>query len=124
MAQISSSSGTHSGTPTITQRILMTTLPDEGQAREVAKLLVTRKLAACINILPKMTSIYEWEDKLEQGEEHLLLIKTEQHLVTELQNTIKEIHPYELPEIIAVNIDAGYEKYLGWIRESTNRKIN
>ena len=96
----------------------MTTLPDEIQAKELAKTLVTGKLAACINILPKMTSIYEWQGKLEQGEEHLLLIKTEQHRVTELQNAIKAAHPYELPEIVVVPIVSGYAPYLNWISES------
>ena len=98
----------------------MTTLPDEKQAKELARILVTRKLAACINILPKMTSIYEWQGKLEQGEEHLLIIKTEQDRLAELQETIKEAHPYELPEIIVVPIVSGYEPYLNWISNSVN----
>jgi len=96
----------------------MTTLPDEEQAKELAGILVTRKLAACINILPKMTSIYEWQGKLELGEEHLLIIKTEQNRLAELQDTIKEAHPYELPEIIVVPIVGGYEPYLNWISNS------
>lgn len=96
----------------------MTTFPDEHQAREVAKQLVSNKLAACINILPKMTSIYQWQGKLEQGEEHLLLMKTEQHRVAELQDAIKEAHPYELPEIVVVPILGGYPPYLNWISES------
>ncbi len=98
----------------------MTTLPDEEQAKELASVLVTRKLAACINILPKMTSIYVWQGKLEQGEEHLLIIKTEQSRLVELQDTIKEAHPYELPEIIVVPIVGGYEPYLNWISNSVN----
>ena len=98
----------------------MTTLPDEKQAEELARILVTRKLAACINILPKMTSIYVWQGKLEQGEEHLLIIKTEQSRLAELQETIKEAHPYELPEIIVVPIVSGYEPYLNWISNSVN----
>lgn len=98
----------------------MTTFPDENQAREVAKTLISNKLAACINILPKMTSVYQWEGKLELGEEHLLLIKTEQHRVAELQSAIKEVHPYELPEIVVVPILSGYEPYLKWISESVH----
>ena len=110
MSPISSSPDTH--------YIILTTLPDETKAREVAEMLVTRKLAACINILPKMTSVYEWEGKLELGEEHLLLIKTAGQRVGELQNTIKETHPYELPEIVVVPIVDGFEPYLNWISES------
>ena len=98
----------------------MTTFPDENQAKEVAKILVSNNLAACINILPKMTSIYQWQGKLEQGQEHLLLIKTEQHRVAELQSAIQEAHPYELPEIVVVPILSGYEPYLKWISESVH----
>jgi periplasmic divalent cation tolerance protein len=105
-------------TSSATQRILMTTLPDEDQARDIAKALVTQKLAACINILPMMTSIYEWEGKVEQGEEHLLLIKTEQQSIEAIQNVILDVHPYELPEIVVVPIVGGYEPYLKWISES------
>ncbi len=105
-------------TPELTQRILMTTLPDEAQANALARVLVSGKLAACVNILPKMTSIYEWQGKLEQSEEHLLLIKTEQHRVAALQNAIREAHPYELPEIVVVPIVSGYKPYLNWISES------
>ena len=98
----------------------MTTFPDENQAREVAKILISNRLAACINILPKMTSVYQWQGKLELGEEHLLLIKTEQHRVAELQNAIVEAHPYELPEIVVVPILSGHEPYLEWISESVH----
>ena len=114
MAPISSPPNSEPGSA----RILMTTLPDETRAKQLAKTLVTGKLAACINILPKMTSIYEWQGKLEQGEEHLLLIKTEQHRVSELQDAIKAAHPYELPEIVVVPIVSGYAPYLNWISES------
>ena len=92
----------------------MTTLPDEAQARELAKTLVTDKLAACINILPKMSSIYEWQGKLEQGEEHLLLIKTEQHRVAELQNAIKQVPCFQGigvemdPNLPSFSADEGY----------------
>ena len=105
-------------TPELTQRILMTTLPDATQANALARRLVSGKLAACVNILPKMTSIYAWQGKLEQSEEHLLLIKTEQHRVAALQNAIREAHPYELPEIVVVPIVSGYKPYLNWISES------
>lgn len=84
----------------------------------MAKTIVTNKLAACINILPKMTSIYRWQGKLEQGEELMLVIKTEADCIEQLQNTIIKMHPYELPEIVVVPIVDGYAPYLSWIGES------
>lgn len=99
-------------------RILMTTLPDEEQARDLARSIVGMKLAACVNILPRMTSIYQWLGELEEGNEHLLLIKTRQSCIEELQARIREEHPYELPEIVVVPIVDGYPPYLNWINES------
>jgi len=99
-------------------RILMTTFPDLEQAKQVAKTIVTNKLAACINILPKMTSIYQWQGNLEEGEELMLVIKTEVDCIDKLQKTILEMHPYELPEIVVVPIVGGHTPYLDWIGES------
>lgn len=99
-------------------RLVMTTIGTQEQAQTLAEQLVNANLCACVNILPKMQSIYRWHGKLERGDEHLLLIKTRQERVDDVINTIKANHPYELPEIIAVPITYGYEPYLTWITES------
>ena len=88
------------------------------QAEILAEQLVKAHLAACVNILPKMKSVYHWQGKLEHGDEHLLLIKTSQEQVDTVFELIKASHPYELPEIIAVPITYGYKPYLNWITES------
>jgi periplasmic divalent cation tolerance protein len=99
--------------------LVMTTLPDPDSATRLAEYLVTQKLAACINILPSMTSVYIWKEKLERGSEHLLLIKTRRERFDALAEAIKSQHPYELPEIIAIPVVAGLPAYLHWIAENT-----
>ena len=86
----------------------------------MADRLINSGLAACVNILPLMQSVYRWQGKLEHGEEHLLLIKTRIERVESVISTIKANHPYELPEIIAVPIDSGFEPYLNWITQSVH----
>lgn len=102
-------------------QIVLTTFPDMDSAQQLAESLVTQHYAACVNILPMMTSIYSWRGKLEQGEEHQLVIKTDKDRVDDVQETILELHPYELPEIIIVPIVGGYKPYLNWISESVQK---
>jgi len=111
----------HMNTYSSPYQIVMTTFPDMDSAQQLAERLITQHLAACVNILPAMTSIYSWQDKLEHGQEHQLLIKTEQNRTNEVQNEIKQIHPYELPEIIVVPILDGHKPYLNWISESVHK---
>jgi periplasmic divalent cation tolerance protein len=92
--------------------------PDAETAAEIALALVERRLAACVNVLPGVTSIYRWLGEVERAEEHLLVVKTHWQAYAELEATIQELHPYELPEVIAVNIEEGLPEYLAWI--STN----
>lgn len=101
--------------------LVMTTLPDADSAARLAERLVTEKLAGCVNILPAMTSVYIWKEKLERGNEHLLLIKTRREYFDTLAEAIKSQHPYELPEIIAIPVVAGLPAYLQWINESTEK---
>ena len=101
-------------------RLVMTTIGTQEQAQTLAEQLVNANLAACVNILPKMHSIYRWQGKLEHGEEHFLLIKTRIERVESVIHTIKANHPYELPEIIAVPIDGGLQPYLTWITEAVS----
>ena len=99
-------------------RLVMTSIGSQMEAQTLAEELVSLELAACVNILPKMESVYQWQGKLEHGDEHLLLIKTRLERVDDVINTIAANHPYELPEIIAVPIAGGFEPYLNWITES------
>ena len=98
--------------------VVINTCPDKETARNVATILVKEKWAACVNILPGITSVYPWKDKIETGEEVLLLIKSRNALYPQLEARLREIHPYELPEIINVSISGGLEAYLGWITDS------
>jgi len=98
--------------------LVLSTTESRDQARRIAEALVDRKLAACVNIIPKITSIYRWKDKVQEAEEWLLLIKTSSAAFEPLRAALKELHPYELPECIAVAIDDGSEEYLRWITDS------
>lgn len=100
--------------------IVLTTFPDTAQAEAFARELVTAKLAACVNVLPKMTSIYQWEDKLERGEEYQLIIKTRRIHLTSIEQRLKNRHPYKLPELLAIPVVTGSDEYLAWINENTH----
>jgi len=96
-------------------QICLCTCPDEETAQSLATSLVEANLAACVNILPAVQSVYKWKGILEKDQEVLLLIKTQQHRFSEIESHILARHPYELPEIIAVPIEAGLKPYLQWI---------
>ncbi|HEY4732494.1 MAG TPA: divalent-cation tolerance protein CutA [Gammaproteobacteria bacterium] len=100
--------------------IVLNTCPDSASAESIATTLVRNRLAACINIIPNIRSIYEWKGELNKGTEYLLIIKTLAECYKELEKTIQSLHPYELPEIIAVSIEAGLPDYLTWISEIRN----
>lgn len=95
------------------------TCPDIKHARRIATELVARRLAACINVLPAIESVYRWRGKIERAEECLLLIKTASDRLDPLKAAIVELHPYELPEVLAVEIGSGLDRTLGWIIEET-----
>jgi periplasmic divalent cation tolerance protein len=96
--------------------ILVTTGTDE-EAREVAVALLNQRKAACVNILPNISSLFWWHDKLDSARESLLIIKTKASLVKEIVRLVKEVHSYEVPEIIALPIIGGNQEYLDWIGE-------
>lgn len=100
--------------------LVLTTLPDADSAGRVASSLVERRLAACVNILPAGTSVYAWQGKTHRDPENVLLIKTTEARYRQLQDALLALHPYELPEIIAVPITQGLPPYLQWIDESTS----
>ena len=100
--------------------IVLTTFPDLAGAESLAHELVSRKLAACVNILPSMTSIYRWQDKIETGREHQLVIKTQAHRLERIEQWIDKCHPYELPELLVLPVQDGAKDYLTWITEATH----
>ncbi|HWX94941.1 MAG TPA: divalent-cation tolerance protein CutA [Terriglobales bacterium] len=102
------------------KRVVLTTTPSEEEARQIARALVGERLAACVNIIPKVESIYRWQDKVEEAEEYLLLIKTTESAFALLQEKLKELHSYELPECVALAMTAGSPSYLKWIDDSVD----
>ena len=103
--------------------IVLTNAPDRAVAQKIAHALVERKLAACVNILAECTSIYRWQDKIETAIEVPLLIKTRSEIYAEVEAVIKSLHPYELPEIIAVSVERGSHEYLEWLNAATVTEI-
>ncbi|RUO24101.1 divalent-cation tolerance protein CutA [Aliidiomarina minuta] len=100
-------------------QLVLCTVPDQDTASQLARLVVEQKLAACVNIVPQLVSVYEWEGKIEQDNEVLLLIKTQAPCFEALQNLLQQAHPYDVPEIIALDINAGLPAYLNWIKDVT-----
>lgn len=98
-------------------QLVLTTCPDERIAKKIAECLVKEKLAACVNILPKVTSIYHWQNEVHYDNEVQLFIKTKSNKFSQLNARINELHPYDVAEVIALNIQQGDEHYLNWIHE-------
>jgi periplasmic divalent cation tolerance protein len=98
--------------------IVFCTCHDQQQALHIANILVERRLAACVNVLPGVQSVYRWKEKIEIDTEHLLLIKTIEERLEPLRHAITEMHSYEIPEILAVPVAGGSDQYLAWLRES------
>ena len=103
--------------------IVITNAPDRDTALKIARALIERKLAACVNILAECTSVYRWQGKLETATEVPLLIKTRAAIYPDLEAAIKNLHPYELPEIVAVPIERGLPAYLEWVGAETVTEI-
>lgn len=99
--------------------LVLTTVPDDESAETIARALVDEKLAACVNILPPMVSIYTWNGAVERDMERQLIMKTTLARVPELEARLKTLHEYELPEFIVVPITSGSEEYLAWIAVAT-----
>jgi periplasmic divalent cation tolerance protein len=96
-------------------QIILCTCADRDQAEKIARQLIERQLAACVNILPGVHSIYRWQGNVESAEEVLLLIKTRAALSPEVQSTIATLHSYEIPEFLLLPISGGSEPYLAWL---------
>jgi periplasmic divalent cation tolerance protein len=103
--------------------LIITNMPERAAALELARSLVARRLAACVNVLADCASVYRWKGAVENATEVPVLIKTRAALYPEAEAAIRESHPYELPEIIAVPIVRGLAEYLDWVGEETTISI-
>jgi periplasmic divalent cation tolerance protein len=99
--------------------LVITNLPDRASAETLAQALVERRAAACVNILAPCRSVYRWKAAIDTAEEHPLLVKTTQDRYALLERVVRELHPYELPELIAVPIGGGLPAYLEWVTAET-----
>jgi periplasmic divalent cation tolerance protein len=99
--------------------LVMTTLPADADATTFARTLVELRLAACVNLLPALESVYRWEGAVEQEQERQLIIKTARARVPALWERVRELHPYDVPEFVVLPIVDGNEAYLRWVGEST-----
>ena len=98
--------------------LILITASNRIEAEKISKTLVAEKLAACVNIVPKISSRYWWQGKMETASESLLLVKTKKSLIPKLIKKVKAIHSYTVPEIIALQIAQGNPVYLNWIQDS------
>ena len=98
--------------------VALSTVATREDAERIARALVERRLCACVNIVPGLTSVYAWKGAVQTDAELLLVIKTTGEALDGLKSALVEMHPYEVPELIAVGIADGHEPYLDWIRES------
>ncbi len=104
--------------------LVISNFPDHASAEFAAGVLIADKLAACANILPVCMSIYRWEGKVEQTSETPLLLKTTLVAYPRLESALRELHPYEIPEIIAIPVTAGLPAYLAWVAQETQVRMN
>ena len=98
-------------------QVVFVTAPDAEVGARLARALVEERLAACVNVVPGVRSIYRWSGAVQEDDEVLLVIKTREDRVVALSRRVHELHPYELPELIAVGVLGGSERYLAWLRE-------
>jgi len=103
----------------VSESITFSTCKDVRQANRIARTLVKEKLAACVNIIPGIASIYTWKGKIEEGKEVLLVIKSRSSLSKRLTARVKALHSYSVPEVVTLPIASGNPDYLRWVREST-----
>jgi len=99
-------------------KIVLTTTGSQEEARKIARALVDRRLAVCVNIIPQVESIYRWQGKVEDAHEWLLVIKTTGNAFERVRDAIRELHSYDLPECISFSVENGSSAYLDWISES------
>lgn len=100
--------------------VVLMTAGSQEEAEKIAASLVRTMLAACVNIIPGITSVYRWEDEIQRDQEWLLLAKTRRDILDELARHVKELHSYDVPEVIALPIVGGSEAYLRWLNRETH----
>ena len=96
-------------------RVVLVTAPDEAVARDLARALVEERLAACGNIVPAVTSIFRWQGEVQQESEVLVVLKTSAERFAALRTRVLELHPYDVPEVISLAVEAGHQPYLDWL---------
>eukprot|EP00731_Ephydatia_muelleri_P025932 Em0018g32a len=101
--------------------VAMVTAPSMEVAQSLSRNIIQRKLAACVNIIPQVVSIYEWQGNIEESSECLMMIKTQSRHIPELTSFVLAHHPYKVPEVISLKISEGNEAYLKWIEQSTQK---
>ena len=100
--------------------VVLVTAPGIDDARRISMELVSHRLAACVNIIPVVQSVYTWNEKIEESEEALLIVKTTTARYAEVEARVKALHQYTTPEVIALKIERGLAPYLQWLRNSTS----
>ncbi|KAF1047350.1 MAG: Divalent-cation tolerance protein CutA [Herbaspirillum frisingense] len=103
--------------------LVLTNVPEEALAKTLARTLVEEGLAACVNILAPVSSVYRWQGQIEQATEIPLLVKTTQARYAEVEQAILQAHPYDVPEIVALPLAAGLPAYLAWMQEETRKPL-
>ena len=96
---------------------VLTTVSDRESANRIARALVSEKLAACVNVIPGVTSFYEWDGSIQEENEIIILAKTENSVFEKMKKRVIDLHPYDLPELITLDISGGLPEYLEWIRK-------
>ncbi len=102
--------------------MIFSTIDDIEKARKMGKIIVKEKLAGCVNIIPSLESIYIWDGKLNEDKEVLMICKVSEDCVDSAIKRIKELHPYEVPEIVAISLDKGNKEYLEWLKKGCGGK--
>jgi periplasmic divalent cation tolerance protein len=100
--------------------VVLVTAPSDAQARDLGRRLVDERLAACVTVVPNVTSIFTWQGKREEAAESLLMIKTRRDAYQALQQRVLELHSYSVPEVLALTVDAGAPAYLQWVHDSVS----
>lgn len=101
--------------------IVLSTINNFEKGKEISAKLIEQNLIACSNLIPKVTSVYRWEEKIVEDEEYLIIMKSRSDKFEQIKSEIAKIHPYSIPEIISVNIEQGSKSYLDWIDEVLGR---